>query len=209
MKLIDSVKQAKEQSKKRKFNQSVDLIINLKNIDLKKPENRIISEFFLPGGRGKDVKVAVIADSLATQAKPHCELVIRKEEISKLASKKKNLKKIAKEYDWFLAEAPLMVEIGKTLGTVLGPRGKMPKPVPPKVEIEPFIQRARDTVRVILRDTPVIQVCVGAESLDNAKIAANATAVLGFVKEKLPKGRNNIRSALVKLTMGKPVKIEV
>jgi large subunit ribosomal protein L1 len=209
MSLIDSIKQAKEQSKKRKFNQSVDLIINLKNIDLKKPENRIISEFLLPGGRGKDVKIAVIADSIATQAKPHCELVIRRDEISKFASRKKEFKKIAKEYDWFLAEAPLMIEIGKTLGTVLGPRGKMPKPVPPKIEIEPFIMRTRNTVRVILRDTPVIQVCIGAENMDDGKIAANATAVLGFVKEKLPKGRNNIRSTLIKLTMGKPVKLEV
>ena len=209
MKLIDQIKQAREQSKKRKFNQSVDLILNLKNIDLKKPENRFNSEFFLPNGRGKDVKIVVIADSLATDAKAHADLVIRKEEIEKLASKKKELKKIARKYDWFLAEAHLMVQIAKSMGTVLGPRGKIPKPVPPKVKIEPFIQRARNTVRVTLRDTPVVQVCVGSESLSDDKLAANTEAVLNFVREKLPKGRNNIRSSLIKLTMGKPVKIEV
>ena len=209
MTLVDAIKQAKEQSKKRKFKQSLDLIINLKNIDLKKPENRFSSEFLLPNGRGKDVKIAAIVDSLAKEAKEHADLVIRKEDIPKLASKKKEFKKIANSYTWFLAEATLMVEIGKTLGTVLGPRGKVPKPVPPKVQIEPFIKRARNTVRVSLRGTPVIQVSVGSEDMGNEKLAANTTAVMNFVKEKLPKGRNNIRSSLIKLTMGKPVKIEV
>ena len=209
MKLIDAVKQAKEQSKQRKFKQTVDLIINLKNIDLRKPENRINSEFFLPGGRGKNIKVAAIVDSLATEAKAHADLIIRKEEIPKLASKKKDFKKIAREYDWFLAEATLMVEIGKTLGIVLGPRGKMPKPVPPRIKIEPIINRVRNTIRVTLRDTPVIHACIGSESMDDDKIAANAEALLNFVREKLPKGVNNIRSILIKLTMGKPVKVEV
>lgn len=209
MTLIDQIKQAKEQSKKRKFVQSFDLIVNLKNIDLKKPENRFNSEFFLPNGRGKDVKIVVIADSLATEAKKHADLVIRKEEIDKLASKKKEFKKIARDYDWFFGEAPLMPQIGKSFGTVLGPRGKVPKPVPPKVNMEPFIKRARNTVRVTLRDTPVIQVSVGSEDINNDKLAANTEAVLNFIREKLPKGRNNIRSVLVKLTMGKPVKIEV
>ncbi len=131
MTLIDAIKKAKEQSKPRKFKQTVDLIINLKNVDLKKPENRFNSEIFLPGGRGKDVKIAAIVDSLATEAKGHVDLIIRKEEIERLASKKKELKKIANEYDWFLGEATLMAQVGKSLGTVLGPRGKLPKPVPP------------------------------------------------------------------------------
>ena len=85
----------------------------------------------------------------------------------------------------------------------------MPKPIPPKVQIEPFIKRAKNTVRITLRETPVVQVSVGSEDMDDGKLAENINAVIGFVKEKLPKGKNNIRSALVKLTMGKPVKIEV
>jgi large subunit ribosomal protein L1 len=209
MSLIEQVKKAKTQSKKRKFKQTVDLIVNLKGLDLKKPENRFNSEFFLPHGRGKAVKVAVIVDSLAADAKGHADYIIRKEDIPILASKKKELKRIARSYDWFLGEVTLMADIGKQLGIILGPRGKMPKPVPPKVKIEPFIERARNTVRVALRESPVIQTCVGSEDMSDEHIAANAEAVFNFRKEKLPKGRNNVRSAMVKLTMGKPVKIEV
>ena len=209
MALIDAIKKAKEQAKPRKFKQSVDLIINLKNVDLKKPENRFNSEFFLPGGLGKDMKIAAIVDSLAPEAKGLVDLVIRKEEIEKLASKKKELKNIANNYDWFLGEATLMAQIGKSLGTVLGPRGKIPKPVPPKVKLEPFVGRAKNTVRVVLRDTPVVQVSIGVEDMENDKLAANAEAIYNFVRDKLPKGKNNIRSTMVKLTMGKPVKAEV
>jgi large subunit ribosomal protein L1 len=209
MSLIEQVKQAKKQAKKRNFKQTVDLIVNLKSIDLKKPENRFNSEFFLPHGRGKAVKVAVIVDSLAADAKGHADYIIRKEDIQMFASKKKELKRVARSYDWFLGEVTLMSDIGRFLGTVLGPRGKMPKPVPPKAKIESFIERARSTVRVALRESPVIQTCIGTEDMADDKLAANAEAVFNFIKEKLPKGRNNVRSAMIKLTMGKPVKIEV
>jgi large subunit ribosomal protein L1 len=206
---VDLIKEAKKQARKRKFVQTVDLLINVKNIDLKKPENRFNSEFYLPNGRGKAVKTVVIADSIAVEAKKHADLVIRKEEINELAGDKKKMKRIANEYDWFFAEVTLMAQIGKVLGTVLGPRGKIPKPIPPKAAVEPFIVRAKNTVRVALKENPVIHVIVGNESMDDGKLAENVQAVMNFVTEKLPKGRNNIRSAYVKLTMGPPVKIEV
>jgi large subunit ribosomal protein L1 len=207
--IIDGVREAKEKSRKRKFVQTVDLLINVKNIDLKKPENRFSSEFFLPNGRGKDVKTAIIADSMATEAKKHADLVIRKEEIPGLVGNKKKLKRVANEYDWFFAEITLMAQIGKLLGTVLGPRGKMPKPIPPKVPIEPFVKRAKSQVRVVLKETPVIQVVVGNEGMEDGKIAENVQAVLNFVNEKLPKGKNSVKSVYLKLTMGPVVKLEV
>lgn len=208
-KLNEKIKQAREGSKKRKFKQSWDFSVNLKGLDLKKPENRFNSEFLLPEGRGKDLKVAFIADSLAAEAKKHADLVITKSEIESLGKNKKKLKNILNDYDWFYAEASLMPLIGKSLGIVMGPRNKLPKPVPPKVSVEPFVKRARNMVRVVLKETPVIQVTVGAEDMEDGKIVKNTQAVYNFIKEKLPKGKNNIRSMHIKLTMGKPIKLEV
>ena len=132
MELLELISEARKNSRKRKFTQTWDLLINLKDMDLKKPEHRFSLEFVLPEGRGKDIKVGVIADSLAAEAKKHTDLVIRKEELESLAKNKKKLKKIVNDYDWFLAEAPLMPVIGKSMGAVFGPRGKLPKPVPPQ-----------------------------------------------------------------------------
>lgn len=206
---LERVKEAKEKTKPRRFTQSWDFSINLKGLDLKKPENRINAEFILPEGRGKNLKVAVIADSLATDARKIADLVITKEEIDELAKNKKRLKKIANEYDKFLGEASLMPAIGKSFGIILGQRGKMPKPIPPKVKIEPFVEAARRTVKISLKETPVIHLSVGSESMSEEKVASNMEAVFNLLKERLPKGKNNIKSAYIKLTMGPPVKIRI
>lgn len=206
---LEKVKEAKAQSRTRKFSQTWDLSINLTGLDLKKPENRFNVEFALPEGRGKDIKVAVIADALAAEAEKHADLVIRKAEIEPLAKDKKKLKKIVNSHDWFLAEAPLMPMIGKTLGVILGTRGKMPKPIPPKAKIEPFVAAAKKSIRIRLRETPAIHIPVGTDKMPEEAVAKNAEAVYSFVRDRLPKGRTNIKSAQLKLTMGKPVKLEV
>jgi large subunit ribosomal protein L1 len=208
--LISLVKHAKKQPKQRKFTQTWDLSVNLKGINLKKPENRFSVDALLPGGRGKEVKIAVIADSLAPAAeKAGADLVIRKQEIESLGRNKKKLKKIAASYDWFYGEATLMPMIAKAMGVVLGPRGKIPKPIPPKAKVEPFIQRARTSVRVAVKENPVIHVIVGSEKLDDEKVVANIESVYTLIKDRLPKGKNNIRSVYLKLTMGQPVKLDL
>jgi len=207
--ILEKVKEAKENSKPRKFVQTWDFSINLKGLDLKKPENRFNVEFMLPEGRGKDQKVAFIVDTLESEAKKHADLVIKKSEIDSLAKNKKRLKKIANEYDWFFGEVSLMPIIGKSFGVILGPRGKVPKPIPPKVNIESFVQRAKRSIRLFVKESPVVHVPVGTDKMEEEKIAKNVEAVYNAVREKLPKGKTNIKSMFIKLTMGKPVKIDV
>ena len=208
MGIEEKLKEAKEKSRPRRFAQSWDLIFNLRDIDLKKPENRINIECHLGEGLGKDVKTVVLADSLYPEAKKHADLAIAKDEITKLGKNKKKLKKLARGYDWWFAEAPLMPIIGKELGVVLGTRGKMPKPVPPKINLEGLLKRMKSTVRIRLTSTPVIQVAVGTETMPDEKVSKNVENVCNLVRDSLPKGRNNIRSVSVKLTMGPPVELE-
>lgn len=208
--LAEGITQARSLSKKRKFPQTWDLAIGLKGLNLKRPENRLNLEFTLPEGRGKEIKVGVIADSLASEAKKKgADLVITREEIPQLAKDKKRLKSLAAEVDWFYGEVTLMAEIGKTLGIVLGPRGKIPKPIPPKADVGQFIKRAKQMIKVAVKESPVIHVPIGSETMPDDAILRNLEAVLTFVKEKLPNGINSIRSIYLKLTMGKPVRLEV
>ena len=208
MDFLAKIKEAKKQSRKRKFKQNWDLAINVTGLDLKKPENRFNLEFRLPEGRGKNVKVAAIVDTLAPEAKKAADLVITKEDIGRLAKDAKKLKKIVQAHQWFLAEAPLMPLIGKSLGVVLGTRGKMPKPIPPKVKMEPLVQASRRSVRVALKSSPVIRIVIGSEDMPEESVAKNAQAVYTFVKDRLPKGETNIKSVYIKLTMSKPVRVE-
>jgi large subunit ribosomal protein L1 len=91
---------------------------------------------------------------------------------------------------------------------VLGTRGKMPKPVPPKMNMEGIIKRSKSSVKIRLTNTPVIQISVGTENMPEELVSKNIEAAYGFVVDHLPSGRNNIKNVVVKLTMGKPVKLE-
>ena len=206
---LKEIKEAKEKAKKRKFLQTWDLIISLKNIDLKKPENKLNLEFPLPEGGGKETKVIFIVDSLLAEAKKTGGLIVTKGELERLGKDKKKLKKYAEIYDWWFCEAPLMPLVGKTLGVVLGPRGRMPRPIPPKGSVQPFMEMSNKLVRVRLRDSPVIQIPVGTEEMKEEQIMKNVLAVINFVKDRLPKGKVNMKSAWIKLTMGPPVKLKV
>jgi len=61
MDIEEAVKQAITEAPARKFSESVDLAINLHNIDLAIPGNRVDAEVMLPHGLGKPTKIAVFA----------------------------------------------------------------------------------------------------------------------------------------------------
>lgn len=202
--ILEAVKKAKEDSKPRNFTQSIDVVINIKDLDVKKPENRIEEEVFLPNGRGKKVKIAFIADGeLALQAKnAGADLVINKAELEEMGKDRKKAKKMANQYNFFIAQADMMPLVGRFLGPVLGPRKKMPKPVPATIKPDPIMEKLKSTVKVRVKDQPVIQVIVGSQDMDEESIAENIEAVLGVLDQKLEKGRSQIKSMYVKTTMG-------
>jgi len=202
--IVEAVKKAKEDSKPRNFTQSIDVVITIKDLDVKKPENRIDEEVFLPNGRGKDVKVAFIAEGeLALQAKnAGADMVITKEDLEKLGKNRKEAKKIANNHDFFVAQADFMPLVGRFLGPVLGPRKKMPKPVPATAKAEPIMEKLKSTAKVRIKDQPVIQALVGAQDMDDELIAENIEAVLDILDRKLEKGRSQIKAMYIKTTMG-------
>jgi large subunit ribosomal protein L1 len=206
---LKEIKEAKERAKKRKFTQTWDLVINLKGLDLKKPENKLNLEFILPEGRGKESKYIFIVDNLLPEAKKTSGLIIIKNDLETLGKDKKKLKGYAEEYECWFCEAPLMPLVGKTLGIILGPRGKMPKPIPPKGNLTPFVEMTKRMVKIRIRDSPVIHVPVGREDMKEEQIMKNVISLMNFVKEKLPKGKMNIKDAYIKLTMGPPIKLKV
>ncbi|HID18247.1 TPA: 50S ribosomal protein L1 [Candidatus Bathyarchaeota archaeon] len=195
---------------RRGFTQSIELVVKIEDVDLRRPENRLNELVELPNPHGKEVKVCVIASGqMAVEAKRvGADAVLQRDDLEKLAGDRKAARKLAKNYDFFAAEAPLMPLVGRVLGPLLGPRGKMPTPIPPNSPLSPVIKRLRQTIRVRLKDQPTVQCRIGTEAMETAKLAENALAVIRRLEEKLEKGARNIDKVYVKTTMGNPVKVE-
>ncbi len=210
-KLADAVKEAKSKAEKRKFVQSVELTLNLREIDMKKPEGKIQELIELPHQISKQSKICVIAQGeLALKARnAGADRVIERPELEALSGDKKKQKEIAEGYESFIAEAPLMPLVGRVLGSVLGPKGRMPTPVAPQINIADAIQKQRRTVLVRTRNQPVLQCRVGTEDMSDEQIAENIQAVLRRLEGKLKKGLKNIRTMVIKTAMGPPVELKV
>lgn len=196
---------------KRKFSQSIDLVVKLREVDLKRPENRINETITLPNPPEKPLKICVIASGdLGTRAKEAgADMLLGRQEMDSMSKDKKAARKLAQDYDFFIAEAPMMPLVGRALGSFLGPRGKMPTPVQPNAQIEQVVSGHRKMIRVRMREQPVLQCSVGSESMSDEKLVENIQAVVGRVEEKLERGFKNIGEILLKTTMGKPVKVTI
>jgi large subunit ribosomal protein L1 len=208
--ILAAVKEAKEKSEKRKFNQSVELVLNLKDVDMKSAEGRIQEIVELPYSPAKANKICVIASGeLALKArKANADHVVEKAELEGLAGKKRELRKLANDYDFFIAEAPLMQSVGRILGPILGPRGKMPIPVPPSADIASLLNKHRKTIIVRTRSQPMIQCRIGTEDMKEEELTENIQTILRVLEGKLKKGMKNIKFAIIKTSMGTPVKIK-
>ena len=202
--VLEAVKEAKEQSKPRNFTQSVDMIVNIRDLDVKKPENRFNEEVTLPNGRGKEVKIGVIADGeLIVQAKDAgVALVINKADLEELGKDRKAAKKAANSVDFFIAQADMMPLVGRFLGPVLGPRKKMPKPIPASANPETILGRLRSTIKIRVKDQPIIQSIVGSEDMTEAQVAENIDAIMDVLDRNLEKGSKQIKAMYLKTTMG-------
>jgi large subunit ribosomal protein L1 len=144
---------------------------------------------------------------LALKAKDVADLVITPDELGAIADDKKQAKKIANSTTYFIAEAPLMAVVGKRLGTVLGPRGKMPKPIAPGADPTAMIEGLRKSVSIRTKDRMTFHAPVGTAEMTAEQIADNIELILKRVESKLEKGQHNIASAYVKTTMGPSEKI--
>ncbi len=204
-KIKEGIAKALEDKGKRKFTQTMELIVNFRGIDFTKPENRLNLNIVLPKGKGKkENKVVVIGDeSITHEAKKlGADKVFNIEEIGNVDAKE--LKKLAKDH-FFIAHPKAMGLVAKHWGKVLGPRGKIPTPI--LGDLKKAIENARKLVKIQNKGKymPVVQAGIGSEDMNVDDLVENAIAVLEEITKKIPQG--NIKNVLFKLTMGKPVKV--
>jgi len=200
------VKEAKSGSKERKFTQAIELIVNFKDIDVKKgfALNEVVQ---LPKTSSPATVCVMATGDMGTKAKAaNADSVIGTEELDKFAANKRESRKFINKYDFFLADTQVMPVVGKTLGQLLGPRGKMPTPVPFNADIVAFLARFRTSIKVRSRASLSVSCKIGDVTMEDSDLAINAHTVLAAIEKKLPNGEKNIRKIMIKTTMGKPVK---
>ena len=202
---LSVIEKIKSSEKKVNFDQTVDLIINLKEFDVRReafnifiPVPNTIKENKIAGFFEGDSK---IVDSIKKDSFPKYK-------------EKKDIKKFVKAYDFFIANAKLMPAVATSFGRVLGPVGKMPSPQLGIVVseedkmVEAVVNKINSTVRIRVKE-PSIKVAIGKQSMDNEKIMQNAVAVYHKVLETLPRKKDNVRNVKIKLTMDTPEKVKI
>ncbi len=205
--ILATLKKLREISPKRNFKQSLDIILNLRGLDLKKPEHQVNMFVALPYGTGKKISVCAFVDSdMEPKAKEACDETITLEQFERFKLKSV-VKKLAAKYDVFIAQASIMPKVATVFGRYLGPRGKMPNPkmggvLAPNANLKQLCERLQKTVYLITKNEPTVKCRVGNEDSKDEEIAENVAAVYSSVVSKLPNDVQNVKSTMIKLTMG-------
>ena len=200
--IIKALKELREQEK-RNFEQGVDLIVNMKKIDIKKTP---INTFVHIPHKIRDRKVCAFLNKKNANVS-----TIIKDEFERYKDKK-NVKKLARQYEFFIASANLMPAVATTFGRVLGTVGKMPSPQlgiitsEDNETINSILNKIGNNVRIKAKEAS-IKVLVGREGMKDEEIAENAIAIYNSIFSILPNKNDNIKSVLIKFTMSKPKKI--
>lgn len=210
--VLVALEKMRQLSKQRRFQQSVEMMVNFKFLDYKKPENQLDLRVRLPNPTKKSsAKTLLFAKTpeFAAMLEGKVDKIIMDADIQSLS--KKDVAEIINDFDLLLAEGQAMLTVGRHLGQQLAPRGRMPKPVQPTMaSVEDSLREIGGAIRVTNKKgkaMPLVQVLVGDEKMSNEQLAENVLAVLVEVGNALPNKQQNIRSVFLKETMGPAVRM--
>jgi large subunit ribosomal protein L1 len=202
---VKAIEEIRKQGVKVKFTQTVDLIVNLKDFDMKKNSLNLV----LPiPHKFEDKKIAGFLEKKSTLLD-----TVTKAEFDDFKDKKK-MKKLVRSYDLFIASAKLMPSIATSFGRALGPAGKMPSPQLGVImqendnSIKEIMVKINSMIKVKAKE-PSVKLAVGKEDNKDSDIAENAFFVYNEILKVLPRGKDNLKSILIKFTMTKPAKIKL
>jgi len=204
----EAVSRALEDAPPRNFRETVDLAINLRDLDLNDPSNRVDESIVLPEGTGQETSIVVFADGeTAVRAQEVADDVLDGNDLADLGDDDDAAKDLAEDTDFFIAEEAMMQDIGRYLGTVLGPRGKMPDPLGPDDDVQEVVERLKNSVQLRSGDRRTFHTRVGAADMSAEEIADNIDVILRRLHADLEKGPLNIDNVFVKTTMGPAVEV--
>jgi large subunit ribosomal protein L1 len=217
-KILKEAFEKSETKKKRKFVESVDVVVNLKNVNLKDPNRRFNNEIELPNTVDEKTALCFFVEGDQLVQAGNLNLVAMGKDAMETMGKsdKAEKRKFVNKYDYFVANTETMRLVAKNFGKLFGTHGKMPRPQPqgygvinPGDNLSPTLDRYKRVVRMKLQKYPIIQYKIGRKDMPIKDLAQNLKASIEWIEQKLEKGRQNIKSVFVKTTMGEAVKVKV
>merc|ERR1711970_1000266 len=193
--------------KPRKFLESVDLQIGLKNYDPQK-DKRFSGTVKLKHVPRPKFTVCILGDQ------QHCDEAKAKglpsmsaDDLKKLNKNKKEVKKLAKKYDAFLASESLIKQIPRLLGPGLNKAGKFPTLLTHNDNMEAKILDLSSTIKFQMKKVLCLNVAVGNVSMTEDELVYNIHLSINFLVSLLKKHWQNVRSLYIKSTMGAPLRL--
>ncbi|TVU10573.1 hypothetical protein EJB05_44154 [Eragrostis curvula] len=215
------VAEAKE--KNRKFTETVELQIGLKNYDPQK-DKRFSGSVKLPHIPRPKMKVCMLGDAQHVEEAEKMGLdYMDVEALKKMNKNKKLVKKLAKKYHAFLASEAIIKQIPRLLGPGLNKAGKcafvillcrviarhskFPTLVTHQESLESKVNETKATVKFQLKKVLCMGVAVGNLSMEEKQIQQNIQMSVNFLVSLLKKNWQNVRCLYIKSTMGKPNRV--
>ena len=204
-----AIKKIRE-SKKRNFTESVEILVSLRDINLKDPSQRFNLETKVPHPLKKKINLGLFTtgDTAVKASAIDGYTVIDKDQIEQISKETKRAKQLADDNDFFLSDRQFMPLVGRYFGKILGPRGKMPKPIPPNADVEALKDEYARTIRLRVRENPCINARVATLDNSDEEITENIQSAITSISQKLPRGTQQIRKIYLKSTMSPSVLLE-
>uniref|UniRef100_A0A7R9YZ64 Ribosomal protein n=1 Tax=Pseudictyota dubia TaxID=2749911 RepID=A0A7R9YZ64_9STRA len=193
--------------KKRKFVETVELQIGLKNYDPSK-DKRFSGAIRLPTPARPQMKLCVLGhEAHVTEAKELGVDAMSADDLKKLNKNKKLVKKLAARYDGFLASHTLIKQIPRLLGPGLSRAGKFPTLVAATDSLADKIDEIRATVKFQMKKVLCLNTAVGNVTMSKDELQRNVTLAVNFLVSLLKKNWQNVKALYIKSTMGPPHQI--
>ena len=212
-KIIEKIQNLRKVSKKRNFVQTFDLIINLKNLDLRNSSNKLELGVLLDSNmKSKKLKICAVVDQSISNCEEIFDKVLYVNDLSSFKSDIKSLKKITHGYDKFVVQVNHMAQFAQVFGKYLGPMNKMPSPklgmiITPKTNLSELSEKIQKMFHIQIKKNLVIQGSIGYETLKNEEVARNVMLIYNSLIGALPNREFNIESVNLKLTMSRKEKL--
>merc|ERR1712242_146111 len=193
--------------KKRNFLETIELQITLKNYDPQK-DKRFSGTVKLPNIPRPKQKICVIGDAAHNdeaegKGVPHMSA----DDLKKLNKDKKEVKKLAKKYDAFLASESLIKQIPRLLGPGLNKAGKFPALLTHNDRMEDKVLDLKSTIKFQMKKVLCLNVAVGNVGMTEDELVFNIHLSINFLVSLLKKHWQNVRSLYIKSTMGPAIRL--
>jgi len=193
--------------KPRKFTETIELQIGLKNYDPQK-DKRFSGSVKLPHIPRPKMKICMLGDAQHVEEAGSIGLQwMDVEALKKLNKNKKLVKKLAKQYHAFLASESVIKQIPRLLGPGLNKAGKFPTLVSHQESLESKVNEIKATVKFQLKKVLCMGVAVGNCGMEEKQIFQNVQMSVNFLVSLLKKNWQNVKVLHLKSTMGKPNRI--